>query len=90
MHDNLSGNDLLQSISDRLDELTESIKEKTVNQTVFVKKRHGIGYINNKINDDAEDEKARRELVEMNENLSTALATSRDRNQFLLEKIMVL
>ena len=79
-------NDLLVEIIDKLDVLTTSINEKTVNQTVFVKQRYGIGYPgkeNSKDSCSAENEKLRRELVEKNETLNFALQTSRDKNQFL-------
>ena len=72
---------------------TQSINEKTVNQTVFVKQRYGLGYSENQDSEgtySSENEKVRRELAEKNEALSLALQTTRDKNEFLAEKIKVL
>ena len=37
----------LQAIMEKLDCITQSINEKTVNQTVFVRQRYGLGYSEN-------------------------------------------
>src|ERR1044071_3456444 len=66
---------------------------QTVNQTVFVKQRYGLGYSQNQDSErtySSENEKVRRELAEKNEALSLALQTTRDKNEFLSEKIKVL
>ena len=78
---------------EKLDYITQSINEKTVNQTVFVRQRYGLGYSENQNSEGtcySEIEKVRRELIEKNKALSLALQTTRDKNQFLAEKIKVL
>ena len=84
---------MLENIISKLDDLSYSIDEKTVNQTVFVKPRYGLGYNGPSEFDSeeqAEHEKIRVELAGKNESLSLALQTSKDRTQFLEEKIKVL
>ena len=78
---------------EKLDYITQSINEKTVNQTVFVRQRYGLGYSENQESEgtcSSESEKIRRELAEKNEALSLALQTTRDKNEILSEKIKVL
>ena len=61
---------------DKLDCIQDSINAKTVNQTVFVRQRHGLGFSeegNSNVLDSSEAEKLRRELIEKNENLSISL-----------------
>ena len=64
-----------------------------MNQTVFVKPRYGLGYNGPSEFDSeeqAENKKYRVELAGKNDSLSLALQTSKDRTQFLEEKIKVL
>ena len=66
---------------------------RTIDQTVFVKQRYGLGYSENQDSEgthSSESEKVRRELAEENEALSLSLQTTRDKNEFLAEKIKVL
>ena len=84
---------MLEKIISKLDDLTDSIDDKTVNQTVFVKPRYGLGYYGPfefDTEEQAEHKKIRVELAEKNESLSLALQTSKDRTRFLEEKIKVL
>ena len=58
---------MLEKIISKLDDLTDSIDDKTVNQTVFVKPRYGLGYYDPSefdTEEQAEHEKIRVELVE--------------------------
>ena len=74
---------------EKLDYITQSINEKTVNQTVFVRQRYGLGYSENQESEgtySSKNKKIRRELAEKNEDLSLALQTTRDKNEFLSEK----
>ena len=60
---------------------------------MFVKQRYGLGYSENQDSvgtHSSESEKVRRELAEKNESLSLALQTTRDKIEFLTEKIKVL
>ena len=74
----------LQAIMEKLGCITQSINEKTVNQTVFVKQRYGLGYSENQDSEGTcsfKSEKVRRELAEKNEALSLTLQTTRDKNE---------
>ena len=60
---------------------------------MFVRQRYGLGYSENQDAEgthSSESEKVRRELAEKNKSLSLALQTTRDKNEFLIEKIKVL
>ena len=83
----------LQKILDKLDSIQDSINSKTVNQTVFFRQRHGLGFSEGSNSNElkaSEAEKLRRELIEKNENLSISLQTFKDKTEFLFEKIKVL
>ena len=77
-------------ILDKLDTLTKSINEKTVNQTVFVKARPGLGYEDGPNTVTSASDKLAKELTEKIENLDKALQTSKSNNQYLKDKIAVL
>src|ERR1044071_6504815 len=84
---------MLEKIISKLDDLTDSIDDNTVNQTVFVKPRYGLGYYGPSefdTEEQAEHEKIRVELAEKNDRLNLALQNSKDRTLFLEEKIKVL
>ena len=80
----------LDLILDKLDTLTKSINEKTVNQTVFVKARPGLGYEDGPNTVTSASDKLAKELTEKIDNLDKALQTSKSNNQYLKDKIHVL
>ena len=91
--ENKSSWSMLEKIISKLDDLTDSIDDKTVNQTVFVKPQYSLGYYGPSefdTKEQVEHEKIRVELAEKNDRLGLALQTSKDKTLFLEEKIKVL
>ena len=83
-------NSKLDLILDKLDTLTKSIDDKTVNQTVFVKARPGLGYEDGPNTVTSASDKLAKELTEKIDNLDKALQTSKSNNKYLKDKITVL
>jgi len=84
---------MLDNILTKIEDLTDAINDKTVNQTVFVRPRHGLGYrgpIDEESEEQVEFNKIRDEMAQRNENLSLALQTSKERTTFLEQKVRVL
>ena len=76
----------------KITELNESINKNTVNQTVFVRARTGIGY-NSDVDSSkcsSANEKLTRELNEKAETLDKALQICRSKNEFLEKKVKAL
>ena len=74
---------------DKLEKLATSIDEKTVNQTVFVKARPGLGFSED-VSSLSPQEKLNMELTEKADKLSKALRESKAQNDYLAEKVKVL
>ena len=88
-----STQNMLDNILCKIDDLTFAINDKTVNQTVFVRPRYGLGYrgpVEEESEEQVEFNKIRDEMAQRNENLSLALQTSKERTTFLEQKVRVL
>ena len=84
---------MLDNILSKIEYLAYSKDDKTVNQTVLVRPRHGLGYRGSSENETeelVEFGKIRDEMAQRNESLSLALQTSKERAKFLEEKVRVI
>ena len=79
----------LAMIMDKLEKLATSIDEKTVNQTVFVKARPGLGFSEDASTLSPQD-KLNMELTEKADKLSKELHKSKSQNEYLAAKVKVL
>lgn len=80
----------LDIIIEKIDNLAKSIDAKTVNQTVFVKARPGLGYEDGPEHSNTASDKLVKELTEKVQFLDQALHTCKSNNDHLKEKVKVL